>query len=296
MWGIGRFRRLQQFFSAAQQLGFHRFELNHQVDSQMLDGVDLNSLCIPSVHEPCPADISPAMLQARDWLISSTDGDCRRQGIRAVQRSIDLAQELGAGVVVVHPGRVDVDAKTDRALWDLYDAGQAHTSQYHERKERLVAARAAKVDANLAAVRQSLELLVEYASRAGIRLGLENRYHYLDIPLLDELEGLLALADEEQAGFLYDVGHAQTLENLGFSQHEEWLRRYAPRLVGVHLHDIRGLIDHYAAGLGQVDWDMVASYLPKEALRTCEFRGRNSPAQVLTGMQLLVDKGCIERL
>jgi sugar phosphate isomerase/epimerase len=64
-------------------------------------------------------------------------------------------------------------------------------------------------------------------------------------------------------------------------------------MIGVHLHDIRGLVDHYAAGLGEVDWGMVASYLPQEALRTCEVHSRNTPEQIAASLQFLADKGCV---
>lgn len=296
MWGIGQFKRLGDFFTAGEALGFTCFELNHQVNSAMLNGVNLRSYRISSIHEPCPADVSTDTLKARNWLISSPDEDCRQQGVRAIQRSIDLAQEIGASMIVVHSGRVDVDHGLEDELRDLFEVGQAQTPRYDQVKERLMAARAAQVGANLDAVRRSLVQLAEYAGQAGVRLGLENRYHYLDIPLLDEMGVLLELTDDGRIGFWYDVGHAQTLDCLGFDPHEAWLRRYASRILGVHLHDIKGIQDHFAAGLGEIDWDMVVAYLPKDAIRTCEFREHNTPEQVAAAMQFLADKSCVRCL
>ncbi len=295
MWAIDRFPDLGQFFSTARELGFWRFELNHQVNRQMLEAVDLDGYRITSVHEPCPADTPTATLAARNWLVSSTHEKNRRQGVVAVQRSIDLAQQVGAELVVVHAGRVDVDAALEAKLWTLYERGQAATAAYASLKETLVDARARRAAANLDAACRSIAELAEYAAQAGVRLGLENRYHYLDLPLPDEMEDLLAIAGSERGGFLYDVGHAQTLENLGLVPHQEWLERYADRMVAVHLHDIKGLRDHEAAGLGEVDWDMVARYLPREALRTFEFRAHNTPSQLQDALEFLAGKGCIER-
>jgi sugar phosphate isomerase/epimerase len=290
MWAVGRFDRLPDFFSAAAELGFGRFELNHQVDSRMLAEVDLNGCQIDAVHEPCPADISTTTLKDRNWLISSTDDAGRQQGVRAVQRSVDLAKELGAGIIVVHAGQVEVDFQLEHELRRLFRDGQAQTARYQELKERLMTARAEHVEASLDAVRRSILDLLAYAGRAGIRLGLENRYHYLDIPLPDEMERLLDLADDGRLGFWYDLGHAQTLDNLGFFPHAEWLQRFAPRMVGVHLHDIQGLQDHHAAGLGEMDWEMVARYLPADILRTCEIHHSNSPEQVAASMRFLADR------
>ncbi len=290
MWAVGRFDRLPDFFSSAADLGFGRFELNHQVDSRMLDGVDLNGCQIAAIHEPCPADISTSALRERNWLISSTDEAGRQQGVRAVRRSIDLANELGAGIIVVHAGQVEVDFQLEHELRRLFRDGQAQTARYQELKERLISARAEHVEASLDSVQRSILELLAYAGRAGIRLGLENRYHYLDIPIPDEMERLLDLADDGRLGFWHDVGHAQTLDNLGFFPHAEWLQRFAPRMVGVHLHDIRGLQDHHAAGLGEMDWEMVARYLPADIVRTCEIHHTNTPEQVAASMRFLADQ------
>ena len=63
------------------------------------------------------------------------------------------------------------------------------------------------------------------------------------------LEFLLDLGYDEVVGYWHDVGHAQTLEHLSLCSHEEWLRRFAGQMVGVHLHDVVGVRDHLAAGL-----------------------------------------------
>ncbi len=289
MWGIGQFPSLADFFEAGRELGFARFELNHAIDSAMLEGLSLNG-AITSIHEPCPADTSTAELKRRNWLISAPDEEDRRQGVLATRRSIDLAHELGARAVVVHPGRVDVDPDLETVLVELQAAGRSHQPEYARAKERLVAARADQAGTNMRSVRLSLLELAEYAAQRGVRLGLENRFHYSEIPLPDELEELLELGFGDAVGYWHDIGHAQVLEHLGFNSHEEWLRRFAGRMVGVHLHDVVDLTDHLAAGLGQVDWEMVASYLPAGVLRTCEFQSSNSPQQVTAGLQWLVDR------
>jgi sugar phosphate isomerase/epimerase len=292
MWAIGRFRSLADFFNAGRKLGFTRFELNHAVNSAMLEGLSLDG-SIASIHEPCPADLSAAELKERNWLVSAPDEENRQRGVAAVRRSIDLAHELGIPVVIVHPGRVDIDPTLESTLVKFYREGKSGRPEYAQAKERLVAARAAQAETNMRSVRRSLIQLAEVAAQAGVRLGLENRYHYAEIPLPDELDDLLDLGCGEVIGYWHDVGHAQVLQHLGFYTHEEWLRRFAGpqgRLLGVHLHDVVGLDDHRAAGLGQVDWDMVARYLPASALRTCEFQAFNSPQEVAAGARWLAEK------
>jgi sugar phosphate isomerase/epimerase len=289
MWAIGRFQNLADFFDVGKRLGFARFELNHAINSAMLEGLSLDGT-IASVHEPCPADVSTALLKERNWLISAPDEENRLQGVAAVRRSIDLAHRLGAQVVIVHPGRVDMDTALESALIRLYKEGKSGGPEYAHAKQQLTAARAAQAEVNMRAARRSLKELAEAAAQAGIRLGLENRYHYHEIPLPDELDDLLNLGCGGVVGYWHDVGHAQVLENLGFSTHEEWLCRFAGQMVGVHLHDIAGLTDHLAIGLGRLDWSMVAGYLPTSALRTCEFQPFNSPEEVAAALEWLVEK------
>jgi len=57
---------------------------------------------------------------------------------------------------------------------------------------------------------------------------------------------------------------------------------------------VASLTDHYAAGLGEVDFSMVAEYLPENAFRTCEFQTFNTPEQVSAGLKVLAGHGCIK--
>jgi HAD superfamily hydrolase (TIGR01509 family) len=293
MWARTKFPVLGDFFLAASRLGFPKIELNHQIDSGMLSSVDLGKYKISGVHEPCPADISVETLKARDWLISSLDEEYRRKGILAIKNSIDLAGALFVRTVVVHAGHVLPDTALENKLRHLFYAGQAGTEEYLETKSLLMEKRSSLSGPCLEAVKQSLKELMDYASRSGVRLGLENRYHYFDIPTQDELSDLLALAGPDRLGFIYDVGHAMAMDRLGFFPNEGWLKRFGRRILGSHLHDVIGIADHNAPGLGEVDFRMVAGYLPKESFRTMEVMSFNSPEQVKTGLKKLVDTGCV---
>jgi HAD superfamily hydrolase (TIGR01549 family) len=293
MWAKDNFPLLSDFFLAAGRLGFTSIELNHQVDSGMLSSVDLGKYQISSIHEPCPADISVETLKARDWMISSPDEDCRQQGVASIKRSIDLAGTLSVRTVVVHAGHVSLDMALEKKLRHLFLNGLKETAEYQETKRLELERRLKLIAPCLEAVVMSLKELLHYASRYGVRLGLENRYHYFDIPTPDEMSALLALAEPDQLGFIYDVGHATVMDRLGFFPNEMWLKRFGGRILGVHLHDVIGISDHHAPGLGDVDFRMVAGGLPKEAFRTIEVMSNNTPEQVKSGMIKLVDTGCV---
>ncbi|MCJ7622364.1 MAG: HAD-IA family hydrolase [Anaerolineaceae bacterium] len=296
MWGIKNFSNLSDFFIAADRLGFSGVELNHQINSSMLDGINLSDHCISSIHEPCPADISTAKLKENDWLVSSVDDDCRQQGVNAIRRSIDLAGELNVKTIVLHAGIVLSDAVLENRLRTLYNKGLKDTEEYQEINYQIIKTRAKSTAAHMESVKKSIAELLEYGAKDGIRLGLENRYHYYDIPNQDEMAELLGLADEDQLGFIYDVGHAQALDRLGFFDHEIWLKRFSGRMYGAHLHDVIGVDDHHAPGMGEIDFHTVVKYLPGDAYRACEVMSFNSVEQVRNGVKILKDSGCIKQI
>jgi sugar phosphate isomerase/epimerase len=292
MWAIGQFPNLDDFFAAGKEMGFSRFELNHGVTNEMLSGVHLNGHHISSVHEPCPAQNSVAFLRKSNWLISSPDEENRRKGVEAIMRSIDLAYEVGASRIVVHPGKVDIDSSLDRSIYDLFRKGKMGTPEYDQAKNELMAARAQKATGNMQSVKRSILELAEAAEKKGIRLGIENRYHFMEIPLPDEMDELLNLGCGETVGFWYDLGHAQTLENLGLGVlHKEWLERFGSRITGVHLDDIIGINDHIVPGTGSLDWEWIPGQIPAGALKTLEVQPATTQDQIISGINFLISKG-----
>jgi sugar phosphate isomerase/epimerase len=294
MWAIKNYPDLNDFFQVSKRIGFLTIELNHQVDSEMLSRVALDHHQFSSVHEPCPADIPTRDLIDRDWLISSQNETCREHGVQAVRRSIQLACKLGAPVVVVHCGNVSSDMNYEIKLRSLFKAGKAKSDEYLDTKSQFIQSRLDQASLRLQAVKKSLDELLVYADKFFVKLGLENRYHYLDIPIIDEMEELLQLADSSRLGFIYDVGHAQALGRLGFFPPDEWLNRYSARILGSHLHDVIGLSDHLAPGLGEIDFSAISNHLPDDSFRTLELLPGNTLAQIHDGIEYLVEAGCIE--
>lgn len=294
MYAIQNFPNLGDFFEYARRAGFAHVELNHKVTSAMLEGVPLDGVSIRSVHEPCPADISEAELKKRGWLISAEEEALRVEGVKAIRRSIDLAARVGADVVVIHAGETVPDLEhRERKLRKMLEAGERYSATYQAIFDEMLAIRASAAPAAFDSVRRSLNELLAYAAPRGVRLGLENRYHYLECPSPDELEALLALAGPDRLGFVFDIGHAHALEYLGFYAKDHWLQRFGARIILTHLHDLRGTTDHYAPGLGSADYAGAAQYLPGEAYRTCEIQTFNTPEHVRAALRILAHNGCI---
>jgi len=178
----------------------------------------------------------------------------------------------------------------------LYQRGLRGTDEYQALLAELITHRASLVAPHMDRVAKSLGEILAFSRESGVAIGLENRYRYYDIPLADEMEILLGLCDEDWYGFQYDVGHAQALDALGLASHDEWLERFANRMIGAHLHDVIGTTDHQAPGVGQVDFRKIAAYLPEVALITLEVGPQASLEQLTSGLRLLAECGCVKRI
>jgi len=294
MWALTRDEPFAEFFPTARALGFSHQELNHQVTPEMLLTVDPESLRIESVHEPCPCATPRAVRQEQGIQMSSLDETLRSQAVEFVRGSIHLTHQLGATAVVVHPGEVPVGEEHEQRMRALYGEGTNSSSEYAAVKERFIEERMKAAPRHLDALRRSLLELVDDAESMGVRLGLENRDYYYEIPLPDELEELLAIRPGV-IEYWHDAGHAEKLEQLGFYSQREWLERFGHRMIGIHLHDNDGLVDHIAPGLGTIDWDLVSKFIPSDAIRTFEVRGFTTPDQIRIAQELLHGKGCLRR-
>ena len=271
MWAAGRFDRAAEFVSAARRIGFQRIELNPQVSKDMLQEImtlhDSGAVSISSVHAPCPTWPGPGPIPE----LSALDESVRVAAVGIIKAAIDLARRLDAHRVVVHSGRVDVDVRNEETLRRLCEQGEKDSADYRRAMLDLMRERAEKSPPHLEATMRSLQEVQEYARGSGVRLGLETRYHYYEIPLPEEVQRLLGWLDPAIFGYWHDVGHANNLEVLGFLSHEEWLSRFGSRLVGIHLHDARRTADHRPVGMGDIDFEMVRKHVPPGAVRVCEF-------------------------
>jgi sugar phosphate isomerase/epimerase len=282
MWMQHRYDCLADFAAAARALGFGGIEISHIVTPDMIAGADLGALHVRSVHYPAPTMASPFGLPA-EGLLSSQDATQRTWAVAQGFASIDLAEKAGARAVCLHLGEVSMPRHLEWALCQRFLAGQTATQAYVAARREIELARAAASEPALTAARHSLAELSAYAASRGVRLGIESRVHYWQIPTYQELGVLLDESDPTVVGFWYDCGHVQVLHNLGFHDHQAWLRAYGERIVGLHLHDVIGLRDHLLPGQGELDFAWLLRDMPQEAVLTCELDWYFTRNEILEG-------------
>ena len=182
------------------------------------------------------------------------------------------------------------------------------TTEYGRTKEKIIRQRSSRVPPYLEAARKSLQELSKYSQQQGIILGLETRFHFHEIPNIDEMAELLDEMAGGPVGYWHDVGHAEVQQRLGFSLHEQWLSRYKHRMVGIHLHDVLGISDHRPPGKGDVNWSMMAECLlhnpgrinsgvgggiPTKVIKVCELAEWNEEGEIRGVVNFLQKEGVI---
>lgn len=274
-------------------LGFERVELSHGIRITLVPGilkaVEEGVIKVGSTHNFCPLPVGVLHAAPNLFQPSTADDRQREQWVRQTKRSIDFAAQVGASVLVCHLGSV-------KYLWFPPDR---RMEAYRSRNPGAAAAGdkayAALVEKALQRIRRRLppfwarscecvRRVLDYAGERNIRLGLENRESFAEIPIDADFPELLAgLAPPAPVGYWHDTGHAHLKEGLGLINHRRQLEANAPRLLGFHLHDVNSEErDHQAIGSGGIDFDMVSSFWRPEHLFVIELNPRVSTDAVLS--------------
>jgi sugar phosphate isomerase/epimerase len=281
------------FAAKARELGFTHIEANTSISPRMLSELLKTTFPISSIHSPCPAVLSSRGIPISSLSLSSLDGSERMEAIIFTKKTIDLAANVNAKAIVLHMGEVPIDLSLQDRLYKLHDGSYTQTKEYSQAKEELIYQRISQALPYFDAARKSLLELSEYSRQKGIMLGLETRLHLNEIPNMDEMTELLNEVSETLVGYWHDAGHAEVQQRLGFSLHEEWLSQFKHRIIGTHLHDIRGISDHHAPGNGNMNWEMVAKYLSPGIVKVCEIGEWNDEKQMRGVVKFLQKKGII---
>jgi sugar phosphate isomerase/epimerase len=162
------------------------------------------------------------------------------------------------------------------------------SNEFKEFMNELQIIREKKKEVYLERAIKGLRQLNKYAKNKGIKLGIENRYFYFEIPNYQEIKIFLdEFPKNSSVHYWHDVGHAQVHEYLGIAKHEDYLKDYNDRIIGIHLHDIIAEKNHQAPSNGMMDFEMIKKYLPKNALKVMEINAKVSHLDIKNGYNFL---------
>ena len=223
-----------------------------------------------SLHNYCPFPaLKPKQPPGGDYFkLASLDRSERDLAVEWTTKTIQHADDLEAGLVVLHCGAVEMDPIHQR-IYAQYQLTPEEPDIWQHLVSRELERRHEYDLAHLDAIRFSLDRLLTVAQKYEVILGLENRFHYFEIPNSDEFSIIFNEFEGAPIGYWHDTGHAHVQELLGLVSQQELLETHGNRLAGIHLHDASGLSDHLAPGSGDIDFDLLKPYL------------KNNPAVVI---------------
>lgn len=292
-WNAFRHASGEELVFELQGLGFNTLELSFNLTGVMVDEIERlvkrQAVSVCSLHNFCPIPEGVPREQALPdyFSLASEDEEQRLRAVQQTRNTIDTAARLDARAVVLHCGRVEISDHT-RELIELYDAGRQDAPEFAALRSSMIKERVEVRQRFLDACLRSIDELNRYARAKDVLLGVETRFYYREIPCLEEVGVILDSFRDSQVYYWHDTGHAQLMENLGLVPgHEEFLRRYCGRLLGVHLHDIRGCSDHQPPGAGDLDFRRIAPYIPAGAIRVMEVHHPATAEQLLRARENL---------
>ncbi|HEY8489604.1 MAG TPA: sugar phosphate isomerase/epimerase [Dehalococcoidia bacterium] len=295
-----RFRgqRILGFAAFARDHGFTHIEVNYAIPPQEVETLVRGGILpISSLHAPAP------LVKHRDgrWNhtlnLASRDEEERRAMVAYTKRTIDVTAEAGGSAVVVHLGHIGDGAmfEEERELRRLHECRQADDPRCAELRARAAERRRREAPRYFPQAERSLAELAEHAARRGVTIGLESRFHFHEFPNVEECLTLIAGYPPEVVGFWLDTGHVEVLDRLGFIPKGRWLDVLGDRLVGMHLHDVDGITDHRAVGLGDIRWDGLRQGVVTRPLYVFEINQRQPDWAVARSVTLLQDLGVVPR-
>src|SRR6266581_1533794 len=271
-------------------LGFDHVELGHGIRISLMPGIqemyDAGRIKFSSLHNFCPLPVEFLGASPDCYQFSSAYSKERERAVKQTMQTIDFAERLGAPFVVMHLGEVPMKPVTE-PLIKLAKNGKLLSREFVRRKIRAVQTREAAAPAYLKRAKDCLRRIVDYAAPKNVKLGVEGRRGYEEIPSERELPALLDEMNSPQIGYWHDFGHIQIKENLALLDHAEWLRQVAPRTFGCHVQDcIWPAQDHEPPFSGDVDLAKLVPLLPKDCAWVWEMSPRKTTDEIQRSVKI----------
>lgn len=277
---------MRQLLLEVRETGLSAVELGYKITAaQLAQIVPLLTefdLKVSSVHNFCPLpdDYPSPRHPSNYYRLTSQDESERKLAVRWTQEAVNTAVRVGASVVVIHAGTVEMPDELSEKLFKMYKVSDQGAGAFEQVRAKFSKERQAARGPFMEAINKSLAELLVYAQDKNIKIGLETRYYPTEIPNCEEIGELLNKFHRQGLWYWHDVGHAEANDRLGIYSHQDCLKRYAQQLIGFHLHGVKILRDHQAPLEGDFDIKSVYPFIKKHHIKVIESHGSATVEQI----------------
>lgn len=270
-------------------------ELEYRIPASRCVDVKINlkraGITVTSVHNFFPfPDRHKGLRPSGDLFnLADLDPEKRIAAVAGTEQSITHANDLEAGSVVLHCGWVEMDHQAHQIKQFLAD-DQLHNQTSQTFIQNKIRQLEEKKEKHISCLLFSLEKLLPIAEKQGVRLGLENRFHYHELPTYADFGRIFQEFKGAPVGYWHDTGHSHALETSKLIEPESLLRSYSENLIGMHLHDAIGLEDHLAPGKGEINLTKILAGMNRYTTFVLELKSGTSKSDIQSGIQHLSPK------
>ncbi|MDP6795433.1 MAG: TIM barrel protein [Verrucomicrobiota bacterium] len=287
-WNSHRHTDGRAMLEEIRDLGFEFAELSHGIRLSLVPGimqaVEAGVIKISTLHNFCPLPIGCNHANPNVFKFSSTNARERDNAYKHTMKTIEMADQLGAELIVLHMGEIDMRNYTDKLI-DLLEAGKQDSPKYQKLCQAAELKREKKKAKACDLAYGMLERIAEQSSLRGIKLGIEIRESLEEIPIDTDWDFFFQRFDDPNICYWHDIGHAQIKENLGFIHHRLHLESMSGRLGGFHLHDVQFPVrDHRPPGRGMIDFEGLKHVVKSEHIKVFELSPSLKPDAAKEGV------------
>lgn len=268
------------------ELGLNDYpsDLSGWEDCRREAGVSVDSVVVGS--------LKPKSEAYSGSLLGSSEADEREMAINSTRRHIRVAQNLGAGVVVVRGcavGSAKLEAESMVLSVELDEAGPDDLIAVQERVVEFVAKVQKRGQKQIEHFCRSL-----YALRSEFpetKIAIEPGLNFNDLLNFEAVQWVLDDLSDAGVGYWHDTSRVWQRGMAGLPGQGKWLETFSSRMFGVHLQDATSEEADLPPGLGQVDFQMVGEYVPGDVPHVIEVHSKHGREEVLSAVQFLMGHG-----
>lgn len=274
-------------------LGFSNIELSHGMTITKLPGIQkayrAGKFTCSGVHNFFPSPVEVVIDAPDAYEYTSHRAFDRRRAMDMTLKTLEIGAEFNAKYLVLHMGSTPINyRKFTGPLTELVATGRQHDTQFTKLKIDFIKKREKLSALYYQRAIEALEHLAPKAEEYKIKLAIESRSRFEDMPNEREMLKLQEhFKDHPWIGYWHDFGHVQLKHNLGLLDHEEWLKSISPYIIGGHVHDVEWPArDHRTPFTGTLNYPSILSYFPNECPLIWELSPSRQASEIQSSLKI----------